>query len=117
MTHPNQPRFLSRPARALLVGGAALLLAGCMGRGEETEVALEPENPDLLYNQVLALMQAGDASDAGKKFEEISKQHPYSDYSRRSLMMSAYLNFRRAKYQEAVNDAQRFVTLYPTNPD
>jgi outer membrane protein assembly factor BamD len=62
-------------------------------------------------------MQAGDTGDAGKKFEEINKQHPYSDYSRRSLMMSAYLNFRRAKYQEAVNDAQRFVTLYPTSPD
>ncbi len=117
MTLPNQARHLSRPARVLLVAGAALLIAGCMGRGEETDVALEPENPDLLYNQGLALMQAGDTGDAGKKFEEINKQHPYSDYSRRSLMMSAYLNFRRAKYQEAVNDAQRFVTLYPTSPD
>ena len=117
MTLPIQARHLSRPARVLLLAGAALLIAGCMGHGEKTDVALEPENPDLLYNQGLALMQAGDTGDAGKKFEEINKQHPYSDYSRRSLMMSAYLNFRRAKYQEAVNDAQRFVTLYPTSPD
>ena len=107
-----------RPNRAvLLAGAAALFLAGCMGRGESTDVALQTENPDLLYNQGLALLNAGDTSDASKKFQEIDKQHPYSDYARRSLMMSAFVSFRRGKYQDAVNDAQRYVTLYPTSPD
>jgi outer membrane protein assembly factor BamD len=32
-------------------------------------------------------------------------------------MMAAFINFRRGKYQDAVNEAQRYVTLYPTSPD
>ena len=29
--------------------------------------------------------------------------------------MSAFLNFRRGKYQDAINDAQRYVTLFPAS--
>lgn len=104
-------------AGLLLAGAAALLLAGCMGLGEDTDVALDTDPPDLLYNQGLALMNAGDTGEASKKFQDIDKQHPYSDYARRSLMMSAFLNFRRGKYQDSVNDAQRYVTIYPASPD
>ena len=67
--------------------------------------------------EALAHLEAGDPRDAAEKFEEIDKEHPYSDYARRSLVMSAFLNFRRGKYQEAINDAQRYVTLFPANPD
>ena len=47
----------------------------------------------------------------------IDKEHPYSEYARRSTLMSAFLNFRRGKYQDAINDAQRYVTLFPAHPD
>jgi len=112
------PQWLrGRPTVALALS-AALLLGGCMGLGAKKETELtEAEPPDLLYNEGLALLNAGDATDASKKFEEINKQHPYSDYARRSLMMSAYLNFKRARYQESINDAKRYVTLHPASPD
>ena len=41
-----------------------------------------------------------------KKFDEIDKEHPYSDYARRAMLMSAFLHFRRAEYQDAINDAR-----------
>jgi outer membrane protein assembly factor BamD len=100
---------------ALALPILALALAGCRDKKPETDVVVDP--PDLLYNQALANLQAGDAREATKKFEEIDKEHPYSDYARRATVMSAFLNFRRGKYQEAINDAQRFVTLFPAHPD
>lgn len=107
-----------RVAQFAAIAATALVLGGCMGRGEKTEAALdEGDPPDLLYNQGLALLDAGEASEARKKFENVDKQHPYSDYARRSMMMSAYLNFRSGKYQEAINEAQRYVTLYPSSAD
>jgi outer membrane protein assembly factor BamD len=102
----------------LLAPLLALTVAGCFGRGEkQTEAVVEVSPPDLLYNEALAHLQAGEAKSAAEKFAEIDEQHPYSEYARRSMIMSAYLNFRRKDYQEAINDAQRYVTLFPASPD
>jgi outer membrane protein assembly factor BamD len=98
-----------------LVPVLALLVAGCGKDKPEAEVVVDP--PDLLYNQALADLEAGDARDATEKFETIDKEHPYSDEARKSMIMSAFLNFRRAKYQEAINDAERYVTLFPATED
>ena len=103
-----------RAASLILAPALLLALAGCRDKPEE-EVVVDP--PDLLYNQALAHLEEGDAREASEKFEAIDKEHPYSDYARRSLVMSAFLNFRRGKYQDAINDAQRYVTLFPANPD
>ena len=106
-----------RLAACVLVPALALVAAGCMGRGAETETTLEVAPPDLLYNEALAHLEAGDARLAAEKFDEIDRDHPYSEYARRSTLMSAFLHFRRGEYQDAVNDAQRYVTLFPASPD
>lgn len=103
-----------RAALALALPVLALALAGCRDK-PEADAVVDP--PDLLYNQALAQLESGDARDAAKTFDAIDKEHPYSDYARRSLVMSAYLKFRRGQYQDAINDAQRFVTLYPAHAD
>ena len=83
-------------AMAIATSTLSLLLAGCFGMGEKTEDAAA-ESPDLLYNRGLALLNAGETRQASETFDEIDKQHPYSDYARRSMIMSAFLNFRRAR--------------------
>ena len=101
----------------LVAPAAALLISGCMGFGAKTDAEIAADPPDLLYNQGLALMNAGDQAEAAKRFGEVNAEHPYSDYSRRAMIMSAFLNFRRGQYQETIDDATRYVTLYPASPD
>ena len=114
MEHPISPGLNGRRATAVLMALAlAFGLAACRKKAEEGVV----DPPDLLYNQALAHLETGDASEAAEKFETIDREHPYSEYSRRATLMSAFLNFRRAKYQDAINDATRFVTLFPAHPD
>jgi outer membrane protein assembly factor BamD len=49
------------------------------------------EPADKLYNEGLYLMnQKSDPKAASKKFEEVDREHPYSDWARKSLLMSAY---------------------------
>ena len=94
----------------------SLLLTGCFGMGEKTdEAAADP--PDLLYNRGLALLNAGETRQASETFEDIDKQHPYSEYARRSMIMSAFLEFRRGRYTDAINEATRYVTLFPATAD
>jgi outer membrane protein assembly factor BamD len=105
-----------RIAALTLLPALALFLAGCWGRDKpEAEVNVDP--PDVLYNQALANLESGDVGDASKKFQTIDTEHPYSDEARKAMIMSAFLNFRRAKYQDAINDAQRYVTLFPATND
>lgn len=97
----------------------ALSLGGCLSTGtnSSTDDITQTEAPDLMYNMGLALMNAGEATEAREQFQELDEQHPYSEYARRSMIMSAFLNFRSGKYQETVNDAKRYVTLFPASED
>ena len=109
------PSAQRRRALAFALLPAALLLTAC-GKGKpETEVNVDP--PDVLYNQALANLDSGDAREASKKFDEIDKEHPYSEYARRAMLMSAFLSFRRGQYQDAINDGERYVTLFPASED
>jgi len=107
----------SRPLAALMLAPAMVLfLVACGGKKKpETEVNVDP--PDVLYNQALANLDSGDAREATKKFDEIDAEHPYSDYARKAMLMSAYLSFRRGQYQDAINNGERYVTLFPASED
>src|SRR5215475_2745904 len=68
------------------------------------------EPADKLYNEGLYLMTE-------KKFEEVDRQHPYSDWARKSLLMSAYASYQSADYDGCIGAATRYVTLHPGSPD
>ena len=57
---------------------------------------------DALYNQALANLDAGDLNTAQDRIDELNRQHPYSEYSRRSIILDTFINYRPGKYTEAV---------------
>src|SRR6202795_4457962 len=76
------------------------------------------EPADKLYNEGLYLMnQKHDPKAASKKFEEVDRQHPYSDWARKSLLMSAYAFYNAGDYDSCIGAATRYVTLHPGSPD
>jgi outer membrane protein assembly factor BamD len=107
-------RALSRLLAISLVAGA---LGACSLFGDKDAVA--PDEPaEKLYNQgVFLLNERKEIKDAAKKFEEVERQHPYSEWARKSLIMAAYSYYASAQYEEAITAAQRYITLHPGNPD
>jgi outer membrane protein assembly factor BamD len=76
------------------------------------------EPADKLYNEGLFLMNdKHDPKAASKKFEEVDRQHPYSDWARKSLLMSAYAFYNAGDYDSCIGAATRYVTLHPGSPD
>ena len=76
------------------------------------------EPADKLYNEGLFLMnQKSDPKAASKKFEEVDRQHPYSEWARKSLLMSAYAYYNAGDYDNCIGAATRYVTLHPGSPD
>src|SRR5580698_5553797 len=78
-----------------------------------------PDQPaDKLYNQGLYLLnQEQDYKEAAKKFDEVDRQNPYSDWARKALLMSAYSYYQSQQYTDCINSAERYVTLHPGSPD
>jgi outer membrane protein assembly factor BamD len=82
------------------------------------EQAFVEEPADKLYNEGLFLMNnKGRSGDAAKKFEEVDRQHPYSDWARKSLLMSAYAYYSSGDYDSCIGAASRYITLHPGSPD
>src|SRR5258708_13211947 len=77
------------------------------------------EDPaDKLYNEGLYLMNdKKDMKAASKKFEEVDRQPPYSEWARKSLLMSAYSSYNAGDYDSCIGAATRYVTLHPGSPD
>jgi outer membrane protein assembly factor BamD len=50
-------------------------------------------------------------------FDEVERQHPYSVWARRAILMSAFCYYQGNKYNEAILAADRFITLHPGNKD
>jgi outer membrane protein assembly factor BamD len=98
---------------------AAPLLASCSSNDDiDLATYVEQTEPaDLLYNQGLANLQRGDLREAGRKFQAIDRQHPYSEEARRALVMNAFAQYRQGNYTDAINAAKRYVALYPTDKD
>jgi len=110
------PRAFPLLAAALAL---PLALSACASDDDvDLSTYVEQTDPaDVLYNQGLANLNAGRMSEAIAKFEAIDRQHPYSEFARKALLMSTFANYRQGNYQEAINNGKRYVTLYPTTPD
>ncbi|MBU0581796.1 MAG: outer membrane protein assembly factor BamD [Alphaproteobacteria bacterium] len=103
-----------------LIAVAPLSLAGCMSSEPDLDLSTyvdETEPADVLYNQGLANLNAGNLKEAGRKFAAVDRQHPYSEFARKSMVMGAFTNYRQGNFDEAINSGKRYVALYPSSED
>lgn len=112
---------MGRVVAALSVAVVPLALAGCMSSSDKdldlSTYVEQTEPADVLYNQGLANLNAGRLGEAAKKFAAVDRQHPYSEYARKAMVMGAFTNYRQGNYDDAIQMSQRFLNLYPTSED
>ncbi len=102
-----------RSARLLAIALAMLGLASCASKDidyAEADVAT-------IYNDGLEKLADRDYTRAGQTFDEVERQHPYSVWARRAILMSAYSYYMANKYSESVLATERFIGLHPGNKD
>ena len=108
---------LNRPAVLLLAAVAVLPVVGCArGKGVK-DTAYVARDVSSLYTAAKRSMDKGDYEQAAKLFDEVERQHPYSVWARRAQLMSAFNYYLARKYTDAINSAQRFVTIHPGNAE
>lgn len=90
-----------------------MLVAGCSS-SDKKDTQVE-ESVDVLYNRAAQAMDAGDYAEATKNFEEVERQHPYSQWATQAQLMAAYSSYLDQRYDEAVISLDRFIELHPGN--
>jgi outer membrane protein assembly factor BamD len=128
------PQFLHQSERAgrrrRAIGAALAIcvlvmpLGACSSLGSLTSWFSKDEAQPIdvpaerLYNgAVFLLNDQKDYKGAAKKFEEVERQNPYSDWARKALLMSAYAHYEVGEYDETINAGKRYISLHPGSPD
>lgn len=102
-------------ARALGVVLIAASLAACNGNRAREEVQYSDEPVARLYTMGSDYLDRGNWNAALIAFQEVERQHPYSSWARRAMLMEAYAHYQANDYDELIEDAQRFIALHPGN--
>lgn len=108
--------FAVRLVGLLLVGAS---LGGCASWFDTNkEETIYPDVPaEQRYNEGLTLMQKNEYNEAITRFEDVDRQHPYSEWARKALLMVAYINYTQGSYEECIGAARRYLALHPGSED
>ncbi len=86
--------------------------------GDKDKDKLPPEEPvEQLYNEASNLMDKGEYANSAKKFSEVERQHPYSQWATKAEIMEAYAYYQNLDYDEAIKTVNQFIDLHPGNPE
>ncbi|HEY1708822.1 MAG TPA: outer membrane protein assembly factor BamD [Rhizomicrobium sp.] len=108
----------ARAARAAVFALCAVSLAGCGWFGgksdSEDKDAQYVERPiDKIYQDAWHQIDEGNWDKAAKQFDEVERQHPYSVWARRAMLISAYCSYEANKYTDAIGTAEEYISLHP----
>ena len=107
--------------RLLAVLPVVFVVTACSSFGSwfgDKDPILPDEPADRLYNEgVYLLNEKKEYRGAAKKFEEVDRQHPYSEWARKSLIMSSFAYYQASAYDDSVNAAKRYISLHPGSAD
>ena len=92
-------------------------LSACSGYDPRAEGALETYTAEEIYQRGEFELERNQADDAAFYFGEIERLYPYSEWSKRALIMQAFAYHRDKDYANSRASAQRYLDVYPASDD
>lgn len=108
-----------RPCRtvSLLLGvSLALTLGGCalFGKGVDKTKSWPASK---LYAEAMTQINGGNYETAIQHFQKLEARFPFGRYAQQAQLEIAYAYYKQAEPDSAVSEAQRFIRMYPRNPN
>lgn len=93
-----------------------LLLSACgsIADGDIDDKYVERPVADL-YNEAQDALQESRFERAAKLFEEVDRQHPYSEWATRAQLQAAFAYYSNQDYERAQSTLDRFIQVHPGN--
>ncbi|MCG8443501.1 MAG: outer membrane protein assembly factor BamD, partial [Caulobacterales bacterium] len=99
--------------RAIIIAFLVVSIASCANRRREQRLAYIERPAEVIYNEAFDRLDKRRLIEAVELFDEVERQHPYSEWARRAMMMAAFASYRSNDYDTAIATAERYVALYP----
>ncbi|MGG7564817.1 outer membrane protein assembly factor BamD [Rhodovulum sp. DZ06] len=108
--------------RLATVAALGLSLSACsmFGDGAEKDPFSDPyagRSAAEIYAQAEAQLEDGEAVAAGETLEELERVHPYSEWAKRAMILSAYAYHQAGEMDRARLAAQRFIDFFPSDSE
>ena len=85
---------------------------------EKYKMEITPDTPaSKTYDQGLEKLANGSPQEAAKKFTELGKQYPSSDWARKGLLMTTYAQYQAADFTGTETSAERYLKEYPASTE
>lgn len=94
--------------------GLGILVSAC---SSDPNKEYRERDVSTLYNEAVGFLDEKQYRYAAGAFDEVERQHPYSEWARRGQLMSAYSYYMANKYDDAILAAERFIALHPGHKD
>ncbi|WP_366656928.1 outer membrane protein assembly factor BamD [Fodinicurvata sp. EGI_FJ10296] len=115
MNRPVSRRSTSATARLAIAIALSVGLAACASSDEEAAYVERP--PENIYAEAQDTLESGSYRTAAQLFDEVERQHPYSEWSTRSQIMAGFARYENRDYDEAIETLDRFIQLHPGHPN
>jgi outer membrane protein assembly factor BamD len=93
---------------------AILLTAALAACSSSDDKLTQVEKPvGVLYTDAITEMHDENYRRAAALFDEVERQHPYSQWATRAQLMAAFAHYQNLKYDDAIVALDRFIQLHP----
>ena len=96
---------------------AVALVPACSSSKKKQKFAYVERPVEQLYLEATRQLERKRYDQSVALFEEVERQHPYSNWARRAMLMKAFAHYQTNDYDEAVDALDQFITLHPGNKD
>ena len=99
---------------SLLILACIFAVSGCQSASKRKQELAYVERPvEQLYNAAAQELDKRNYPRAILLFNEVERQHPYSEWARKSMVMTAYASYQANDYDEAISGARAYLSLHP----
>ncbi|HSS14763.1 MAG TPA: outer membrane protein assembly factor BamD [Rhizomicrobium sp.] len=111
---------------AVLTAAALTLLAGCSlfegkddasNNANKDAEAYRERTVEQIYADGWRAINAGAWDVCAAQFNEVDRQHPYSVWARRAMLISAFCAYQANAYGAAIATADQYISLHPGSPE
>ncbi len=116
------PLSPSASLRAALFGLALVGLSGCsslFGTDDESNnvnkdaASYQERSVEAIYVDGWRMINMQNWEGCAQQFNEVDRQHPYSVWARRAMLISAFCSYQANAYPAAIATADNYISLHP----
>ncbi len=92
---------------------SVLVISSCSSTDNEEKALIQDRPADVIYKEATAALENEEYIKAKTLFEEVERQHPYSNMATKAQLMSAFAAYQALEYDQALALLDRFIELHP----